>query len=91
MFSEEYIKNVELKIGSFPRNRYILSDGSERELSPLHKREIIQAIREWRLSEAEKISLPAYCIFSDKVLSEIVEIMPTRKNMLWLVSGLAQI
>ncbi len=54
-------------------------------------RELFKTLRQWRLGEAMAINLPAYCVLEDKTLNNIVSILPTTIQMLWLVPGLRDV
>ncbi len=48
-----------------------------------------QALRQWRLAEAKKLSVPAFRIFSDRVLSAIASDRPLSAEELLEISGVS--
>lgn len=50
--------------------------------------QLMQMLREWRLKEAHSKGIPAFRIFSDKVLREIVEDRPLSEDDLLAISGI---
>lgn len=69
---------------------FVNSDGEMAIYSNAQRYELKRDLREWRVNESQIIQLPAYCVFNDKTLYSIIEILPSTENMLWLVDGLAQ-
>jgi ribonuclease D len=45
-------------------------------------------LKQLRLTFARRLHVPAYCIFSDKVLNEIVAVLPGTKNQLLNIPGI---
>ena len=52
--------------------------------------ELRKQLREWRLTNAKRIGLPAYCIFSDRELDAVLRFLPTEVCQLWLLEGFAE-
>jgi DNA topoisomerase-3 len=50
---------------------------------------LIVALRTWRLAEAKRRSVPAFRIFSDRVLEEIAESRPESEEDLLLIRGIS--
>ena len=48
---------------------------------------LLQALREWRVTEAKNKGVPAFRIFTDKVLRQIVEDRPAAEEDLLAISG----
>lgn len=72
-------------------NSCILSTGEVVEFSMSLYNKLIKEIKEWRLEKSRLIQLPAYCIFPDKTIHSIVNVLPRSIENLWLVSGFSQI
>jgi ATP-dependent DNA helicase RecQ len=53
--------------------------------------ELFAILKNWRRDKAKSLSVPAFVIFSDKVLSEISGVMPTNVNELKSVSGVGTV
>jgi len=51
-------------------------------------KELFENLKNWRLNESEALNWPPYLIFDDKTLNNIVDIVPYKINLLWLVQGL---
>lgn len=66
-------------------------DGVEKPYTHGQAKELFEQLREWRLDEAKLINLPAYCVLEDKTLKNIVDILPTNEQMLWLVPGIRKV
>jgi superfamily II DNA helicase RecQ len=49
---------------------------------------LMKALREWRLGEAKRHSLPTFRICSDRILSQIVEDRPAGEDDLLAISGI---
>jgi superfamily II DNA helicase RecQ len=50
--------------------------------------ELVVSLKELRLTFAKRLHIPAYCIFNDEVLNEIVAVLPGTKNQLLNISGI---
>ena len=50
---------------------------------------LAQALKDWRLREAKSRNLPAFRVFTDKILRQIVEERPLAEEDLLAISGLA--
>ena len=49
--------------------------------------ELYSRLKEWRLSKAKKSGLPAFRIFTNKVLDNLTSDMPTTQDELLMVNG----
>ena len=72
-------------------NSCILSNGEVVNFTMSWYNQLLSEIRDWRLNKAHLINLPPYCIFPDKTLHSIINILPTSEKHLWLVSGFNEI
>jgi superfamily II DNA helicase RecQ len=52
---------------------------------------LFQTLRHWRLTKAEELSLPAYGIFSQKTLYELVTQLPQTLKALSQIKGIGQV
>jgi len=50
--------------------------------------ELVGSLKQLRLTFARRLRVPAYCIFNDKVLNEIVAVLPGTKNQLLNIRGI---
>ncbi len=75
-------KPAKAKTGKVQANA--TADESVLAVNPL----LVDALRAWRLAEAKKRGLPAFRIFSDKVLEGLVMARPSSEDELFLVAGL---
>ncbi|HEX2123774.1 MAG TPA: RQC domain-containing protein, partial [Thermoanaerobaculia bacterium] len=58
------------------------------ELDAAYDRELFEALRKWRRSEAEERGVPPYVIFSDRTLRELARIRPTNRYELRAIYGI---
>ncbi|MGW7515735.1 ATP-dependent DNA helicase UvrD2 [Streptomyces sp. NPDC054796] len=49
--------------------------------------ELFERLREWRSGQAKQLGQPAYCVFTDKTLMAIAEIVPADRSALSRISG----
>jgi ATP-dependent exoDNAse (exonuclease V) alpha subunit len=52
---------------------------------------LFQTLRHWRRNKAEELSLPAYCVFKQKTLYELVTQLPQNLKELSKIKGIGQI
>lgn len=82
---------LSLNITKDDSNSCILKNG-EVVLFPMSwYNQLLLEIREWRLEKSKLIGLPAYCVFPDKTMHSIINVLPTSRRHLWLVSGFNEI
>jgi DNA helicase II / ATP-dependent DNA helicase PcrA len=48
---------------------------------------LFERLREWRSKQAQKQSVPAYCVFTDATLTAIAETRPADRNALAMIPG----
>jgi len=53
-------------------------------------KEMLESLKLWRLGKANELSLPAFCVFSDAVLHQLVEIKPLDYKQLISISGIGE-
>ena len=78
------------KLSNKLSNQCILESGEVVDFNFDWFYELIEELKSWRLNMAKIVALPPYCIYSDKVMSNIAQILPTEKEMLWLIDGFNQ-
>lgn len=68
-------------------NETLLIDynGKSTPFTQAHAEMLFDDLREWRWNKAA--GMPAYYVLDDKTLRNIVNVLPTEINMLWLVHG----
>src|SRR5262249_29717490 len=49
--------------------------------------ETLKRLRDWRLAEAKKRQVPAFCVLTDKVMRTIAQITPKNESQLLEISG----
>lgn len=78
-----------IRTPSADKIKIIVSKDNE-HISESHKNELWEKLRSLRLEIARKESLPAYVIFHDKTLKELVELLPNSLEEMKCVSGIGQ-
>ena len=83
------MKNI--VIGQNYVNNCVLASGEVVDFSMRWHNQLVEDIKEWRLEKSRLVGLPAYCIFPDKTIYSLINILPTTIENLWLVSGFNEI
>lgn len=78
---------LKLTISKIQCNSCISTNGEAIPFTMSWYNQLLSEIKEWRLNKSHLINLPPYCIFPDKTIHSIINILPTTKQHLWLVSG----
>ena len=73
------------------RNKAILTSGEVIELPYAWISQLEKEIISWRKDMAKIIELPAYCVFPNSTLRNLMKVLPRRKNELWLVGGFSSV
>lgn len=74
-----------------------LHDAAERKLGrcaqcpPSYDEHMFERLRAWRLEQAQRERVPAYCVFTDATLIAIAETRPTRLSELAKVPGVGKV
>ncbi len=55
-----------------------------------NRNRIIERLRLWRKNEANKLKLPAYCIFTNSTMKAIVNYNPSNIDELLLIKGVGK-
>lgn len=65
--------------------------------TPIHspkteeERTLFESLKDLRLKIAKKVNLPAYCVFHDKTLHELIEEMPQSLDEMELINGIGTV
>lgn len=68
-----------------------LTTGGNRTTKKSAQQPLIAALKEWRLKKAKENTVPAYVIFNDVTLQQLVDIHPTHIKELTAVAGLGKV
>ena len=90
------LRMKELELSEAPRSRKPRQKSTKPKASKLSHQPVTDsrdetlaaALRAWRLSEAKRLGVPAFRIFADRVLHQIVEERPSNEGELLAISGI---
>ena len=77
-----------MKLSNTTENKVVISTGEIKDIPYSWMNELIKDLKDWRKDAASSIELPAYCVFPDSTLLNILNALPRMLNELWLVKGL---
>jgi hypothetical protein len=82
------MENLILKISNSVETYMVDSDGVKIPFTRGMANRLFENLRLWRIQIARENKIAPYTILDDKTLNAIVDIIPYKKNMLWLVKGM---
>lgn len=80
-----------MKLSNTLGNKIVTEYGEVKDIPYSWMNELAEDIKRWRKNEAAIVDLPAFCVFDDKVLFAIINVLPRTINDLWLVPGLNKV
>ena len=76
-----------MRVSNSLASKFVTANGEIKDIPYLWYAQLTYEIKEWRNDMAKLIGLPAYCVFSNVTLHNLVSAFPRTVNELWLVKG----
>ena len=88
---ERAIKNLEKPLTHEEQLKRVKSSRRRKPENNLNERRQVQELKEWRLSMSRAADVPAFVIFNDETLLDLVEVQPANLDELLSVKGIGPV